>query len=142
MSGSAILRLCIVQAVLVHAVGCSSSNLASVKGTVTYNDKPVTSGTISFIADDKPAAYGELQPDGTYTLHTDKPDDGATPGSYKVIVVAMQDQGGLLPEQRSPLPAPTVPLKYTSLATTDLTADVEKGKENVIDFKLTGTLGK
>ncbi len=54
----------------------------------------------------------------------------------------MQDQENLLPEQRSPLPAPTVPIKYTSLATTDLTAEVEKGKENVIDFKLTGPLGK
>lgn len=142
MSGSAIRRLCLVLAVLVNAVGCSSSNLVSVKGKVTYNDKPVTSGTISFLAEDKPAAYGDLQPDGTYALKTDKPGDGATPGAYKVIVVAMQDQAGLLPEQRSPLPAPTVPLKYTSLVTTDLTAEVEKGKENVIDFNLTGPLSK
>ncbi len=142
MSGSAARRLFLVLAVLVGSIGCNSSNLVSVKGKVTYNDKPVTSGTISFIADDKPAAYGELQPDGTYTLHTDKPNDGATPGKYKVIVVAMQDQAGLLPEQRSPLPAPTVPIKYTSLVTTDLTAEVEKGKDNMFDFKLTGSLGK
>ena len=142
MSGSAARRMFLVLAVFVGFVGCNSSNLVSVKGKVTYNDKPVTSGTISFIADDKPAAYGELQPDGTYTLHTDKPNDGATPGKYKVIVVAMQDQAGLLPEQRSPLPAPTVPFKYTSLATTDLTADVEKGKDNEFNFNLTGSLGK
>ena len=142
MNASAIRRLCLVLAVLVLAVGCNGSNLASVKGKVTYNDKPVTSGTISFISEDRPAAYGDLQPDGTYELHTDKPGDGATPGSYKVIVVAMQDQENLLPEERSPLPAPTVPIKYTSLATTDLTAEVVKGKENVIDFNLTGKLSK
>lgn len=142
MKGSAIRRLFLVLAVFVIAVGCNGSNLASVKGKVTYMDKPVTSGTISFVSADKPSAYGDLQSDGTYTLKTDKPGDGATPGAYKVIVVAMQDQAGLLPEARSPLPAPTVPLKYTSLATSDLTAEVEKGKDNVINFNLTGPLGK
>ena len=79
---------------------------------------------------------------GVTTQATDKPGDGAAPGTYKVMVVAMQDQANLLPEQKSPLPAPTVPFKYTSLATTDLTAKVEKGKPNVIDFNLTGPLGK
>lgn len=83
-----------------------------------------------------------IQPDGTYELHTDKPGDGASPGAYKVFVVAMQDQANLLPEERNPLPAPTVPFKYTSLATTDLTADVKSGEVNVIDFKLTGKLGR
>lgn len=124
------------------ATGCSGSNLVEVTGKVTYKGEPVTSGTISFIAADKPAAYGDLQPDGTFALHTENPGDGATPGAYRVIVVAMQDQGGLLPEQRSPLPPPTVPIKYTSLATTDLTADVVSGKKNVIDFNLEGALGK
>ncbi|MEQ1828734.1 MAG: hypothetical protein ABL921_22415 [Pirellula sp.] len=121
--------------------GCSDSGLVSVKGTVTFNKKPVTSGTISFISDDNATAYGNLKADGSYELMTERPGDGARPGSYKVIVVAMQDQENLLPEQRSPLPAPTVPFKYTSLATTDLTAKVEK-KANKIDFDLTGTLGK
>lgn len=127
---------------LIGSVGCSGSNLVEVTGKVTYKGEPVKSGTISFVAADKPAAYGDLQPDGTFSLHTDKPGDGATPGAYRVIVVAMQDQGGLLPEQRSPLPPPTVPIKYTSLATTDLTADVASGKKNVIDFNLEGALSK
>ena len=129
-------------ALLLVATGCNQSNLAKVTGKVTYNDEPVTSGTITFAAEDKPAAYGDLQPDGSYELQTEKPGDGATPGSYKVFVVAMQDQGGALPEERSPLPAPTIPIKYTSLATSDLTAEVEPGKENVINFNLTGKLGR
>ena len=124
------------------ATGCSGSNLVEVTGKVTYKGKPVTSGTISFVAADKPSAYGDLNPDGTYALHTNDPGDGATPGAYQVFVVAMQDQAGLLPEQRSPLPAPTIPIKYTSLATTDLKADVVSGKKNVIDFNLEGPLGK
>lgn len=142
MLGTAMYRLILSIGLMACVVGCNGSNRVVVKGKVTYNDKPVTSGTISFLSQDYPSAYGDLQPDGSYTLHTEKPGDGATPGKYKVIVVAMQDQANLLPEQRSPLPAPTVPFKYTSLATTDLTAEVEKGKENVLDFKLSGPLGK
>ena len=129
-------------AVIASAIGCDSSNLVVVTGKVTYENKPVASGTISFVSADNASAYGDLQPDGSYSLKTDKPGDGAAPGTYKVIVVAMQDQAGLLPELKSPTPAPTVPFKYTSLATTDLTAKVEKGKPNVIDFNLTGALGK
>ncbi len=122
--------------------GCSQSNLVEVTGKVTYKGEPVSSGTISFVAADKPAAYGDLQSDGTYSLHTTAPGDGATPGAYRVMVVAMQDQGTLLPEQKSSLPPPTIPVKYTSLATTDLTANVEPNKKNVIDFNLEGTLTK
>ena len=142
MNVSGMLRLILLFVLGLSSVGCNQSNLAVVKGKVTYKDKPVTSGTITFFAQDKPAAYGDLQPDGTYTLMTDKPGDGATPGKYQVVVVAMKDQANALPEERSPLPAPTVPFKYTNMATTDLTAEVEKGKENIIDFNLTGPLGK
>lgn len=122
--------------------GCDNSGLVVVKGKVSFNDEPVKSGTITFAADDKPSAYGEITADGTYALMTQDPGDGATPGAYKVIVVAMQDQANLLPEERSPLPAPIVPTKYTSFATTDLTANVEPGKDNEINFNLTGKLGR
>ena len=54
---------------------------------------------------------------------------------HKVIVVAMRDQGNRLPEEKTPLPPPIVPVKYTSPATTTLTATVED-KENTIDFDL------
>jgi hypothetical protein len=89
-------------------------NFATVKGKVTYNDQPVSSGTIPFISADNAAAYGDLKPDGSYELMTVKPGDEAAPGAYKVILVAMQDQKDLLPEERNGWPAPTVPTKYTS----------------------------
>lgn len=128
-------------ALLFCAVGCGGSDLAKVTGTVMYKGAPVSSGTITFAAADKPAAYGELQPDGSYELMTEKPGDGATPGAYQVMVVAMQDQKDLLPEERSALPAPMVPTIYTSLATTPLTAEVESG-DNEINFVLEGALGR
>ena len=122
--------------VFIVLTGCNSSDLALVKGKVTLNGKPVPNGTVNFIPDNPgPSATGELKLDGTYALTTNKLDDGAKPGTYKVVIVAMEDQSGKLPEEKSPLPAAIVPLKYTSLATTDLTATVEK-KEHTIDFEL------
>jgi hypothetical protein len=56
-------------------------------------------------------------------------------GKHQVVVVAMQDMASRLPEERSPLPPPIVPVKYTSPATSDLEVQVED-KENTIDLDL------
>jgi len=123
---------------LLVLAGCGPRGAATaiVRGKVTYKGKPVPNGTVNFIPTKGPSATGEIQPDGSYTLTTYKSGDGAVLGKHKVIVVAMQDMGSVLPESRNPLPPPIVPMKYTSLATTDLTADVEQ-KENTINFDLT-----
>jgi hypothetical protein len=102
---------------------------------VTYKGKPVPNGTITFVPASGHHATGEIGPDGSYVLTTFRPGDGAVPGAYKVFIVAMQDMAGRLPEDRTPLPPPIVPNKYTSIATTDLTADV-KDQENTINFVL------
>ena len=52
------------------------------------------------------------------------------------MIVALQDQGDRLPEDRSPVPPPIIPGKYMSTTTSGLTAEVE-AKDNVIDFALT-----
>jgi hypothetical protein len=117
--------------------GCGSDQLktAIVRGTVTYNGKPVPNGTISFIPTSGPSATGEIQPDGSYTLTTYRKGDGAVLGRHTVVIVAMQDMSGRLPEQRNPLPPPIVPVQYTSLATSDLRAEV-KDEENTVNFSL------
>jgi len=125
---------------LVAGCGGSGHGLAVVKGKVTYKGKPVPNGTINFLPTDgnKPSATGEIQSDGSYSLKTfvsNRPSDGAVIGQHKVVIVAMVDQASRLPEERSPLPPPIVPVKYTSPATSDLTAQVEN-KANVIDFDL------
>ena len=124
----------------VTGCGGAGHDLAFDKGKVTYKGKPVPNGTVNFnpVDGNKPSASGKIQPDGSYTLETflgNRPSQGAVIGSHKVIIVAMQDQEGILPEQRAALPPPIVPSKYTHPNTTDLTAEVEK-KENVIDFDL------
>jgi hypothetical protein len=126
--------------VLLAGCGGGSEGLAVVKGKVTYNGKPVPNGTVNFMPSDanKPSASGEIQPDGSYSLQTyvrNRPSEGAVIGEHKVVIVAMQDMAARLPEQRIPLPPPIVPVKYTSPATSDLKAEVEK-KENTINFDL------
>jgi hypothetical protein len=122
--------------------GCSGGGhgLAVVKGKVTYKGKAVPNGTVNFnpVDGSKPSATGKIQPDGSYTLETfvsNRPSPGAVIGPHKVVIVAMQDQEGILPEQRAALPPPIVPAKYTHPSTTDLKAEVEN-KENTIDFDL------
>lgn len=124
-------------AALVTLAGCGGGGMktAVVRGKVTYKGAAVPNGTVSFIPASGPAATGEIQPDGSYTLTTYRSGDGAVLGPHKVVIVAMQDQAGRLPEERAPLPPPIVPVHVTSLATTDLTADVQD-RENTIDFAL------
>ena len=119
------------------AAGCGGDRVKTypVTGKVTYKGKAVPNGTVNFVPASGPSATGELQKDGTFTLMTVTAGDGAVAGKHKVVIVAMADSKDALPEARSPTPPPIVPLKFTSLATTPLTADVE-AKGNVIDFDL------
>jgi hypothetical protein len=56
-------------ALLVLGCGGSGDKPASVSGRVTYNGKPVTSGTVVLIgADGKASDTGPVQPDGTYSI--------------------------------------------------------------------------
>lgn len=118
--------------------GCTEGmKTAPVKGKLTYKGKPVPNGTITFIPEGNgPSATGEIQSDGSYELTTYKSGDGAVLGKHTVMIVAVQDQGDRLPEDRSPLPPPIVPAKYLSNQTSGLTAQV-KDEENTIDFHLT-----
>jgi hypothetical protein len=127
----------VLAAAVLPLVGCGSNQMktAVVRGTVTYNGKPVPNGTVLFVPDSGPTATGEIGSDGSYRLTTYRKGDGAVLGKHKVMVVAVEDMTNRLPEQRNPLPPPIVPMKYTSLATTDLRAEV-KDQDNTIDFNL------
>lgn len=120
---------------LLAGCGDKGPKTAVVHGTVTYKGKPVPNGSINFVPADGPAATGEIRSDGSYRLTTFRKGDGAILGTHKVVIVAMQDQSGQAVEAYTPLPPPIVPVKYTSLATTDLTAEV-KDQENTINFDL------
>ncbi len=103
--------------------------MGKVTGKVTVGGKPLKSGRINFISEQVGVgAGGDLTPEGTYTL------DGPVPeGVYKAFITF-----NIAPSQLGTPAADvvkTVPEKYQSQGTTDLTVTVESG-ENVRDFEL------
>jgi hypothetical protein len=63
-----------------------------VSGMVTYNDKPVEKGQISFLPVDptkQRPANGTIV-DGRYSLTTATPGDGALPGEYRVTIISKE----------------------------------------------------
>jgi hypothetical protein len=92
-SGRRLTRAAALALGLFLVAGCDGGGLQTVKGKVTVDGAPLTSGSVRFVPDaakgnkskDEPA--GEIGSDGTYTLSTNgKP--GAPPGWYKVTVNA------------------------------------------------------
>ena len=139
---------------LVIVLGCGdSSGLAkryAVYGTVNYNDKPVEKGRITFTptAPEGRVAAGDIL-DGSYSLTTAEPGDGALPGSYKVTVLAKEvddtqlkaiAKGGQFHHDKAFAKAvktakALVPSKYSLADTSGLTAEV-KEQSNKVSFDL------
>jgi hypothetical protein len=138
---------------LLAIVGCGGDGLPKryqVSGKVTYKGAPVPKGTITFMPDDPAkgrAAYGEIM-DGAYQLSTGGKNDGAMPGSYKIRIIAVdQDMskvlanagggGGRQDDVYAAMKSAKrlIPAKYSETSTSGLTATVEE-KSNTIDFPL------
>jgi hypothetical protein len=129
----------------VGLAGCGGSGgpeMARVYGMVTYNGKPVTQGTISFQPTD-PAngapATGIIESDGSYRIQTTEPGDGARLGSYTVAIRSVSGEPDVpldyIPRTPPPPPKSNIPERYANPASSNLTAKVERGS-NQIDFKL------
>src|SRR5262249_49326670 len=94
--------------------------------------------------DGRRLAIGEIGVDGTYSLTTFEPGDGAFVGEHKVTISIARS----LPPRKPPTdltgeghaPPPgvvwIVPEKYSIEGQSGLTATVERGKANAIDFPL------
>jgi hypothetical protein len=137
---------------LVNA-GCGSKYppTAQVKGKITINGKPVTTGRISFhpTTGERPA-LGHIGPDGAYSLTTFERGDGALLGHHKVSIKSTRIENapptpkdlkeeaefnakGLL--SGKPHLVFLVDKKYYDERTTDLEAEVKRG-DNQINFDL------
>lgn len=146
-------------AAVVAIVGCGGGDdlgkRYSVSGKVTYKGQPVANGQVSFIPD-KPegrGATGQIK-DGSYTLTTLEPEDGAFPGNYSVTIDAKQvdlsaaeaeakkkgSTSAFIPQdmvaKANAKAKNAVPAKYGNMSTSPLKAEV-KASSNTIDFELT-----
>ncbi|HEV3121015.1 MAG TPA: hypothetical protein VGY53_03895 [Isosphaeraceae bacterium] len=104
-----------------------------VSGKVTYKGNPLESGEISFHPDGaggKPAT-GTIT-DGSYSLTTLTPGDGAYPGNYKVVITPKLT---LPVKGKTAKPSPAIPQKYGLDTSSGLTAEVQPQTNN-ISFEL------
>ena len=131
--------------------GCGGDDLApryGVSGQVTRLGKPLTKGTISFLPVDAArgrAATGEIQPDGSYTLMTQDPGDGAMAGDYLVTVTVVDVDDSKLERMPGGMPRldqpqkvqvkSLIPSKFSDPSKTDLKAKVEP-HSNSLKFDL------
>lgn len=130
------LRLVICAILSCSLLGCKRGNeleTATVTGKVSLDSKPLTYGNVGFVPSRGRGAWGDIQPDGTYKLHTYGTDDGAIIGSHKVTVTTLP--------RRTTIEEPTsssslTPDKYASPESSGLVFEVKKGAENVYNIEL------
>lgn len=144
-------KLCVILLVAA-AVGCDRGPAtAPVHGKVTVGGKAVPTGTVQFYSTTGgPPAVGQIRKDGSYVMARKVPGDEVVLGEYQVTIEAMASSSGarsdgpktfeeeLESESSSPgqvLAESLVPEKYASLESTDLTATVTDG-DNEINFDL------
>jgi len=109
-------------------------------GKVLYNGQPLKFGSVTFQPRNGQPARGEIQSDGTFSLSTFRPGDGAVVGLHQVRIACYESQrpsakptGG---EQS--LGNSLIPLKYTFFDQSGLTADVQTASNEPFVFDLKG----
>jgi len=117
--------------------GCSSG-LYPVRGTVKLEDgTPLAKGMVIFEKDEggkSVMARGELKPDGSFQLGTNKPGDGVPAGKYRVLINSMDISD--VPDEKKVLPFDNKYLKYE---TSGLEFEVKAGEN---EFPITLARGR
>jgi hypothetical protein len=108
--------------------------MGTVSGQVTAQFEPVTAGILRFNSDALGGASTNLNEDGTYSI-----EGGLPVGTYNVYlsgpeIYGLKDkQGNTIPVTIDKLEG--VPQKYQASETSDLTADIKEG-DNDVSFEL------
>jgi hypothetical protein len=123
---------------LIGVGGCDKT--ATVTGTVTYQGRPVTYGSVIFLNADKTARSGVIATDGSYRV------EGVLPGTARIGVISRDPARGRSavrgPKSASPATtsetAPTAPAsgwfplpsRFESPASSGLSCDVNSGSSS------------
>ncbi len=121
-------------ALLLGAVGCGSGDLSRVEGSVSYQGRPLEHGRIAFHPDQGRPAFGDIKPDGTFTLTTLLPNDGASIGTHRVTVHCDRPAD---PDDAFSDRISLIPTRYQKPETSDLTVEVKARGANTFHFELT-----
>jgi hypothetical protein len=121
--------------------GCHHGpTMAQVTGKVLYNHKPLTFGVVMFQPSGGQPARADIQPDGTFILSTYRLNDGAVVGKHKVRITCFESQkpGIVKPPGEASLGKALIPVKYSSVEQSGLSAEVHEGQNDPITFELLG----
>lgn len=115
--------------------GCSRSHeleTAQVRGIVTLDGKPLQAGAVMFMPPRGRAATGIIQSDGTFTIGTYDPGDGAVVGRHNITVSPyFPDQTNEAEQIEFSHDVFTVRKRYSGIA-----AEVKQGELNEIRIDL------
>lgn len=135
-----LVMLAMAVAVLASAGGCKRNpRVVPVKGKVLYNGQPLPFGSVMFQPDKGQPAVGDLASDGSFTLSSYGPNDGAVPGKHSVSVSCYEGQRPGKASGGDSLGKLMIPLKYTRFGSSGLTAEVkdaasEQAQEIVLEL--------
>ena len=79
----------LVIVLLVGLAGCGGKGITPVRGVVTLEGEPLAGATVLFMPEDEEEgrpATGFTSADGSFQLMTFKVNDGALPGTYRVLI--------------------------------------------------------
>lgn len=124
-------------------IGCGGPGVGQdkpvpVTGRVFVGDEPLGFGTVTF----QPSrggqpARGVIGSDGSFELTTSKPGDGAVPGKHAIRVACFESQDPAYDGPKGDsLGASLIAKKYTSHATSGLTALIVDGGNQPVILKL------
>ena len=133
-------RLVTIGLVFVLTVaGCGGheKDTAVVRGTVTLDGKPLPGGSVMFTPPSGRGAVGPIASDGTFSLSTYAPGDGAAVGPHKAAILAPAP-----PSETATPPAwaAKLPQRYQNAESSGLEYTVEANKENVFDIQLNSSM--
>lgn len=132
---------CAVWALTLFALamaGCGDNRppMAPVKGVVRLDGKPLSFGGVLFQPETGFPAQGAIESDGSFTLSTYEPNDGAVIGSHRVQVTCYEGQDPKRSLQRSgseeELGRSLVPERYTYFASSGLMVEVKEKNDPVV----------
>lgn len=119
-------------ACLMPAAGCSRRpTVVPVSGRVTFDGKPLEFGSVMLQPTAGPAARGTIGTDGSFTVSTFAPGDGAIigPATVRVVCYEQQRPGTPPPAGELALGKSLIPEKYTQLGTSGIAVIIATGMQ-------------
>jgi hypothetical protein len=127
---------------LLLASGCGAPK-ADVSGTVTYEDRQLSSGTVLAVSKDGTTHYGQISSDGHYSLSALPTGDTiwavTSPDPSAPLVARPPGSEVVLPHTTSPPPSGKwfpIPDRYEATSTSNLKNELKAGP-NKFDIRLT-----